>query len=300
MESFYLNTLKLQLSLNTDIDNKEILPTNLVKNFLCSIFPKSFFSPIQNINIIPYLSKTSQEKLITFNLLSNDENFNFITKYINYLLKIKYNLSEIPPNLIKSRLQREKEKNIIFNLFYLTKFSEFLFNDIINNNLCANCYCKLNEHCENACVCHNMTEPEIDVENNLFKYEQFENTINNCNIEYNNNINDINNIENENDCDYTSNMKEDVEIFPKNKYNINCNNSKEKNNDCLYKINKVTIKKLNNLFISKGSNKSIKSSNNYSNNSEKKVYKFSLNKSNNSKEGKKIRDRYFSITNDFN
>ena len=61
-------------------------------------------------------------------------------------------------------------------------------------------------------------------------------------------------------------------------------------------INKVTVKKLNNLFISKGSNKS---GNNYSNNSEKKVYKFSLNKSN-SKEGKKIRERYYSINNDFN
>ena len=291
LDSFYLNSIKLHLNLNSDIDNKEILPTNLIKKFLLSIFPKNFFSPFQNVNIINFIPKISQEKLISFNFLSNEENLDSISNYIIYLLKIKYNLNEISYDLIKNRLQREKEKNINFNLFYLTKFSELLFNDIINNNLCSNCYCKFNENCEKICECHNLTEPEIEVENNLFKYEEFEN---NFNIESNKNINNINSIESANNCDYTSNMKEDVEIYPKNK-----NNYTENNNDCMYKINKVTVKKLNNLFISKGSNNSKKSGYNYSNNSEKKVYKFSLNKSN-SKEGKKIRERYYSINNDFN
>ncbi len=174
-ETFYFSVLRKNLKL-IDNKNSEYLPDKRIYNLLHQNLPK-YFNPIHNRKIIPYIEKNNSHILRTSQIYNSNEN-NLLSKYINFFLKSEKDFDLISDSFIESRLFMKPLYNR--NIFGIIKYSNELFKDIIQGNICQNCFCKIGEICNNKCSCHE--EPEINVIKKIYRYDEY----------VTNNINDSN------------------------------------------------------------------------------------------------------------
>ena len=177
-ETFYFSALRKNLKLINN-KNSEYLPDKRIYNLLHQNLPK-YFNPIHNRKIIPYIEKKNSHILRTSQIYNINEN-NLLSKYINFFLKTEKDFDLISDSFIESRLFMKPLYNR--NIFGIIKYSNELFKDIIQGNICQNCFCKIGEICNNKCSCHE--EPEINVIKKIYRYDEYvTNNINDSN-EYN-------------------------------------------------------------------------------------------------------------------
>lgn len=174
-ETFYFSALRKNLKLINN-KNSQYLPDKRIYNLLHQNLPK-YFNPIHNRKIIPYIEKNNSHILRTSQIYNTNEN-NLLSKYINFFLKTEKDFDLISDSFIESRLFMKPLYNR--NIFGIIKYSNELFKDIIQGNICQNCFCKIGEICNNKCSCHE--EPEINVIKKIYRYDEY----------VTNNINDSN------------------------------------------------------------------------------------------------------------
>ena len=161
-ESFYFSALKRHIIYNIN-NNKQ----NEVYILLKSNIPKCFKninyknSHLKRINI-PYINKTQQNNLINTQLFFNDD-CNLIKYFINFYIKEKINCV-LTQTILKNKLDKNKLKNR--NLFTITKYMDNIYNDVMNNKLCNICFCSIGQICNNKeCICHKQNNKNI-IQNN--------------------------------------------------------------------------------------------------------------------------------------
>lgn len=133
-------------------NNKEETKTN---NDFIKFINDNLSKNIDDFNKFNYLSfipKNEENNLIETQLFLKDDKqlSNFICTWI----KIEHNfiINDDINNLIQIRLMKEPLKDN--NIFTIIRYSDDLYDNIINKNICSNCFCKKNEKCGNKCRCH--------------------------------------------------------------------------------------------------------------------------------------------------
>ena len=156
------------------------------------------------------------------NLDINENNDDNLAYYIyNYFYNEK-NYTNISIKLIKERLIKSpiinKTQNNIFN------YMQTLYNDIISNKICNECFCKYGENFNDNCLCH-FNNNKTQNKNGISLYRQKMNKI----------IHDINNKKRL----LNNNNKININIIKTNKENENNVNIEDNYN---FKINYIKVK----------------------------------------------------------
>ena len=202
----------------------ELIKNNLEKNI----------NNLNKNNFISYIPEQEENNLKNIQLfLYNDK---LLSKFIVHCLKIENkHINNNINNLIEYRLIKEPLKNQ--NIFTIIKYMDNLYENILNKNICLNCFCKQREKCGIGCSCHHST----NLKNITTKFNKYL-PINRKNkthtsslsysfdeINYNYNLNNANKNNKNDDFEIISNFLLYDKIFKRNIY---------------YSINKVN--KLNN------------------------------------------------------
>ena len=147
------NHIMKEANTKNKYENNELL--TLMKNNIFQRFFKSNFL---------FLTEEQENNFINKEIfISNDKDL------INYFLiyySIEYKALDTNYfNMIQFRLIKEPLKNM--NIFSITKYMNDLYNSIIHNNICKNCFCKLEESCFINCNCHIKKKNSINLINRI-------------------------------------------------------------------------------------------------------------------------------------
>ena len=148
---FFFNTIKRHIKMN-EIDNNLYSDNEIVKLLKESI--PEYFKNYPKMNYIPYIKKDNEKNLINQQIyLFDDEK---LANYIYKFYQIEKKFLNLSPDIIKKRLILEPLKNQ--NLFTITRYMDNLYYEYMKDNVCKNCYCKINELCLSGCKCHNLNK----------------------------------------------------------------------------------------------------------------------------------------------
>ena len=128
--------------MNTNNDFIKFIKENLSKNI----------DDFNKFNYLSFIPKNEENNLIETQLFpKNDKQ---LVDFICTCLKIEHNfiINDDINNIIQNRLMKESLKNN--NIFTIIRYSDDLYDNIINKNICNNCFCKKFEKCGNNCRCH--------------------------------------------------------------------------------------------------------------------------------------------------
>ena len=109
---------------------------------------------LNKYNYISFIPKKEENNLINTQLYQSKNKDKLLLNFICAYLKIEHNLiiNNNTNNLIEYRLIKEPLKD--HNIFTIIRYLDMLYDDILNKNICNNCFCKSREKCEIGCSCH--------------------------------------------------------------------------------------------------------------------------------------------------
>ena len=153
--SYFFQTIWRHIKINLNTNN-EI--SSLLKNNIPKFFKKEFHK-----KYIPYINPSQEDNLLNIQLFINNNNDDLIN-YIFYFFEKEKNINiNITRKYIKNHLDKYNLKNK--NIFYITRYIDSLYNNIIKKNF------KINDMKENI---------NINNENHYIQTEEI-----NCNINNN-------------------------------------------------------------------------------------------------------------------
>ena len=144
--------------------NNNYYKNDLIKLIRNNIYNKYLYND-NNRNKILYISDKQENNLIKTNLFINNDKD--LINYYFYYYKLEYKLLDEKQyyNLIQFRLIKEPLFNL--NIFAITKYMDELYFNIIHNNICKRCYCKIDEKCSLNCNCHMKINNSINLINKI-------------------------------------------------------------------------------------------------------------------------------------
>ena len=106
-------------------------------------------------NFLLFIPKKEEDNLINTQLFVDNDKL--LVNFISECLKILYNFinNDNINILIQYRLKKEPLND--YNIFTIVRYIDMLYENIINNNICFNCFCKQREKCLIGCKCHHST-----------------------------------------------------------------------------------------------------------------------------------------------
>ena len=155
--------IKIYNEIMKDKNNTISYHNDIIKLIGNNIFNKYLYE--NNKNKFLYISDIQEKNLIKTNLFINNDKD--LINYYFYYYKSEYKLLDEKQyyNLIQFRLIKEPLINL--NLFAITKYMDELYFNIIHNNRCKKCYCKIDENCSINCNCHMKNNNSINLINKI-------------------------------------------------------------------------------------------------------------------------------------
>jgi hypothetical protein len=137
-----ISNIKEEMNLNNDFI--KFINDNLSKNIY----------DFNKFNYLSFIPKNEENNLIETQLFpKNDKQLvDFICTCLKTETENNLIINDNINNLIQNRLMKEPLKDN--NIFTIIRYSDALYDNINNKNICNNCFCKKNEKCENNCRCH--------------------------------------------------------------------------------------------------------------------------------------------------
>jgi len=152
-KNIFFSIIKKIINIYNKISNnkEEMNSNNDFLKFINDNLSKNIYD-FNKFNYLSFIPKNEENNLIETQLfLKNDKQLvNFICSYIK--LEHNFIISDDINNLIQNRLKKEPLKDN--NIFTIIRYSDALYDNIINKNICNKCFCKKNEKCGNNCRCH--------------------------------------------------------------------------------------------------------------------------------------------------
>jgi len=152
-KNIFFSIIKRIINIYNKISNskEEMNSNNNFLKFINDNLSKNIYD-FNKFNYLSFIPKNEENNLIETQLfLKNDKQLvNFICTYIK--LEHNFIINDDINNLIQNRLKKEPLKDN--NIFTIIRYSDALYDNIINKNICNKCFCKKNEKCGNNCRCH--------------------------------------------------------------------------------------------------------------------------------------------------
>ena len=163
--NFYL-TIKKHITIYNEIlieNNNNYMKNDIFKLIKDNIYNKYLIK--NNKKKLLYLTNEQEKNLLETNLFINNDK-DLINYYFLYY-KIEFKLLEDKNyyNLIQFRLIKEPLLNM--NIFTITKYMDELYYNIIHENICKKCFCKIDEQCSINCNCHIKVNNSIKLINRI-------------------------------------------------------------------------------------------------------------------------------------
>ena len=250
-KTYFYSTIKRHLrvynALKKNNKNEDNDLTKLLKNTIFSRY-------LNNFNFL-YITSLNEKKLIETSLFKNNDK-DLINYFFTFYQQEKKHLDIIWNNLAQFRLIKEPIYNS--NIFGITKYMDILYNNIINGNICKNCFCKTEEKCSIKCSCHSKINNTIDLINrikNKFEKNKTTNSKDTSNVIVQNNFNEkvnvrfsIQKVKNKakeinknkkNNCEsFETHYSNDIDVFQKMNTGVQSLINKFKINRAFKEINK--------------------------------------------------------------
>ena len=156
------------------IQNNNIIKNKKEFNEIFKFIKDNLLKNISDFNKFGYLSfipKKEEINLIRTQLFKN--NNKFLAKFICYCIIFEHNLiyNKNFDNLIEFALIKEPLKD--HNIFTIFRYMDFLYENIINKDICLNCLCNNKEKFEIGSNCHHSNNLNNNIYNKFQKIKIF-------------------------------------------------------------------------------------------------------------------------------
>jgi hypothetical protein len=152
-KNIFFSIIKRIINIYNKISNskEEMNINNDFIKFINDNLSKNIYD-FNKFNYLSFIPKNEENNLIETQLFLKDDKQ--LANFICICIKIEHNfiINDDINNLIKNRLMKEPLKDN--NLFTIIRYTDALYDNIINKNICNNCFCKKFEKCGNNCRCH--------------------------------------------------------------------------------------------------------------------------------------------------
>mgnify|MGYP002624048540 CR=1 FL=1 len=152
-KNIFFSIIKRIINIYNKISNskEELSNNNDFIKFINDNLSKNIYD-LNKFNYLSFIPKNEENNLIETQLFQKNDKQ--LAIFICTCIKLEHNfiISDDINNLIQHRLMKEPLKDN--NIFTIIRYSDALYDNIINKNICNKCFCKKFEKCGNNCQCH--------------------------------------------------------------------------------------------------------------------------------------------------